>query len=270
MTQTTAPTYADIVDLDRYPIHDLDSDRGRTFVAECRTQLQRAGVCNLPGFITAEAVAEMIRHAEALASAAHRTDSTHTIYFESADETVPDTHPRAAQQRSAKKTIAYDQIGADAPIRRLYASDDLTKFIAGVLGKAELYRSADPFDAVMIALFEDGDELGWHFDRSEFSVTVMYQEAENGGDFDYYPGLRSVENDNYEIVEKTLQGDGNGAVRLPSSPGTLAFFHGRNAMHRVSPVAGSRPRINSVVTYSEQPDMRLNELTQGLFYGRTQ
>jgi hypothetical protein len=41
-------------------------------------------------------------------------------------------------------------------------------------------------------------------------------------------------------------------------------------LHRVSPIAGSRPRINSVLTYGEKPDMRLNELTQGLFYGRTQ
>ena len=269
MTRATATTYADIVDLDRYPIHDLDSDRGRAWVAECREQLRRDGVCNLPGFITAEAVAEMVRHADALDSAAYRTNSTHTIYLEPADQTVPDTHPRAAQQRSAKKTIAYDQMPTEVPIRRLYESDDLTTFIAGVLGKAELHRSADPLDALTIALYEDGDELGWHFDRSEFSVTVMYQEADAGGDFDYYPALRSAEDDNYEAIETVLAGDTDGAVRLPSAPGSLAFFHGRNAMHRVSPVSGSRPRINSVLTYGEKPDMRLNQHTQALFYGRT-
>jgi alkylated DNA repair dioxygenase AlkB len=270
MTKTVARIYADVVDLDRYPINDLDSDRGRAFVADCREQLRRDGVCNLAGFVTAQAGAEMIRHAAELASAAHRTDNTHTIYFEPTDKSVPATHPLAAQQRSAKKTVACDQIPTGAPIRRLYESDDLTKFIAAVLGKTELYRSADPFDAVMIALFDDGDELGWHFDRSEFAVTVMYQEAENGGHFEYYPGLRSAENDNHETIEKTLRGDGEGAVRLPSGPGSLAIFHGRNALHRVSPIAGSRPRINSVLTYGEKPDMRLNELTQGLFYGRTQ
>jgi len=30
-----------------------------------------------------------------------------------------------------------------------------------------------------------------------------------------------------------------------------------------------RPRINSVLTYGEHPGMKLNELTQKLFYGRT-
>ena len=272
MSQATAPTYADVVDLDRYPIDELESDRGRAFVAACREQLGRDGVCNLPGFVTSVAIAEMIRLATKLVSASHRTDDTHTIYFEPVDATVAAAHPRAAQQRSAKQTIACDQIPADAPIRRLYDSDDLTRFIAAVLGKAELHRSADLLDAVMIALFEDGDELGWHFDRSEFAVTVMYQEAERGGDFEYYPGLRSEADPNYATIEKVLHGDGDGegAVRLPSGPGSLAIFHGRHALHRVSPVEGARPRINSVLTYSEKPDMRLNALTRGLFYGRTQ
>jgi len=33
-------------------------------------------------------------------------------------------------------------------------------------------------------------------------------------------------------------------------------------------VAGPRPRVNSVLTYGEHPGMKLNELTQKLFYGR--
>ena len=31
----------------------------------------------------------------------------------------------------------------------------------------------------------------------------------------------------------------------------------------------ARPRINSVLTYGEHPGMKLNRLTQELFYGRT-
>src|ERR1700733_10378834 len=123
MIESTALADADVIDLDRYPINDLDSDRGRAFVVDCREQLRRDGVCNLPGFVTAQAGAEMISHAAQLASAAHSTDNTHTIYFEPTDESVPVTHPLAAQQRSAKKTIACDQIPTAAPIRRLYESD---------------------------------------------------------------------------------------------------------------------------------------------------
>jgi hypothetical protein len=58
-------------------------------------------------------------------------------------------------------------------------------------------------------------------------------------------------------------------LRLPGRPGTLAVFRGQHALHRVTPVAGPRPRINSVLTYGERPGMKLSELTQQLFYGRT-
>lgn len=57
-------------------------------------------------------------------------------------------------------------------------------------------------------------------------------------------------------------------IRLPSSPGTLAVFRGEHALHRVTPVSGP-PRINSVLTYGERPGIKLNELTQKLFYGGT-
>ena len=119
------------------------------------------------------------------------------------------------------------------------------------------------------SIFGDGDELGWHFDNSEFSVTVMYQESEAGGHFDYYPRLRDERDENYAGVRKVLLGDPGGVVRLPSSPGTLAVFRGQHALHRVTPVSGPRPRINSVLTYGERPGMKLNRLTQELFYGRT-
>lgn len=175
---------------------------------------------------------------------------------------------RALLQHSAKKAIAYDQIPASAPIRRLYESDDLTRFIAAVLGKPVLYRSADPLDALEIAIFDDGDELGWHFDNSEFSVTVMYQQPEACGDFDYCPALRTSHDENYPGVQEILRGH-PGVIRLLTSPGTLAVFRGQHALHRVTPVTGPHPRVNSVLTYGEQPGMKLSKLTQELFYGRT-
>ena len=270
MTQTgTLPAYADVVDLDRYPIHQLDSERGHALVEACRGQLADAGACQLDGFITPVAVRRMVQLAGDLAQKAWPSDQTHTVYFEPPDESVPADHPRAHQVRSAKHGIAYDCIPEDAPLRRLYESEDLTSFIAAVLQKPVLYRSADPLDALQITTFRPGEELGWHFDRSEFSVTVMYQQADEGGDFEYVPGLRSDDDENYAGVQRVLQGDRSGLKVLPSAPGTLAFFRGERAMHQVTPVRGETPRINSVLTYGERPDMKLNDLTSKLFYGRT-
>ena len=97
----------------------------------------------------------------------------------------------------------------------------------------------------------------------------MCQQPEGGGHFDYYPALRGEDDQNYPGVQQVLQGGTGDALRLPASPGTLAVFRGQHALHRVTPVSGSRPRINSVLTYGEYPGMKLTELTQKLFYGRT-
>jgi hypothetical protein len=266
---TQAARFDGVVDTGRYPIGDPASAAYADLVLHCQDQLRAAGVAELPGFLTPAAVSEMIALTGTLAAGAWASDQDHTVYFEPFDDSAGPDHPRALRQHSAKKAIAFDQIPEAAPIRRLYASDDLTAFIAAVLGKRELYRSADPLDALEIAIFEAGDELGWHFDNSEFSVTVMYAQADAGGHFDYYPGLRDSHDQNYPGVRRVLAGDSAGVRRLAGLPGTLAVFRGQHALHRVTPVRGTRPRINSVLTYGERPGMKLTELTQQLFYGRT-
>jgi hypothetical protein len=264
-----APRYEGVVDLRRYPIHDPSGPEYRDLVRSCRDQLRDHGVAQLAGFLTPAAVGEMLALAGELAGRAWASDQTHTAYFDPPGQAPDPDHPRALLQHSAKKAIAYDLIPAGAPIRRLYESDDLTSFIAAVLDRPALYRSTDPLDALEIAIFDDGDELGWHFDNSEFSITMMFQESEAGGHFDYYPWLRDEHDENYPAVQQVLRGGSDGVVRLATGPGTLAVFRGRHALHRVTPVRGPRPRINSVLTYGEHPGMKLNELTQQLFYGRT-
>ena len=267
---TLAPTgCADVIDLERYPIHDLASTSGRELVARCRGDLADHGAAVLHGFVTPAAVAAMVTVAGELAESAWGMEQTHTVYFEPNDAEVDAAHPRARQIRSAKHGIAYDLMHADAPMRLAYEDDTLTRFIAAVLGEEALFRSADPLDAFQVTTMAAGEELGWHFDRSEFSVTVMYQMPEAGGVFQYHPGLRSADDENLDGVRAALDADGADARVLANEPGTLAIFRGRHALHRVTPVEGALPRINSVLTYGTVPDMRLNDLTSQLFYGRT-
>lgn len=268
-TSSTLPVYADVVDLDKYPIHKLESNEGKALIESCRKELAKDGCCTLAGFIKPEAVAKMVELADQLKDKAWISDRPHNVYFKPFDETLDADHPLAYHVRSAKHGIAYDYIPKDAPLRQLYESDDLTRFIAAVLEKPVLYRSADPLDALQITRFHSGEELGWHFDNSEFSITVMYQKAAQGGDFEYIPALRTKEDECYDDVRKVLQGDRSRIKVQSGEPGTLAFFHGNCAMHRVTLVEGDTPRINSVLTYGEHDNMRLSDLTSELFYGRT-
>ena len=53
----------DLVDLDRYPIHDLDCPRGQRLLAECRATLAAVGAANLPGLLAPQATVALAREA---------------------------------------------------------------------------------------------------------------------------------------------------------------------------------------------------------------
>lgn len=265
---TSETTVSDVIDLERYPLAALESPEGRRLVDSCRAALRREGACKLDGFLRPEAVSRLAEEAAELISNGFRNDAANTVYFEDVDPSLPEDDPRRLLQRSAQIAVAMDVLPPHFGIRRVYGWDGMTRFAAAALEEDVLYRSADPLDGCNLTAYEEGDELGWHFDQSAFSITLMIQPAERGGVFEYVPMIRTPEDENYPAVHAILRGSRDGVVPFPSDAGTLAFFRGRYSLHRVTPVAGSRPRVNSVLTYATEPGHRLNELAQRLYYGR--
>jgi len=261
---------ADLVDLDRYPVDRLQSSEGEALVETCRRALRSDGAVKLDGFLRPEAVERLVADAREVAALGYPNDEGHNAYFdEEFDESLPADHPRRILVRSAQKAVAMDLLPPSFGARAVYESAAITGFVAAALEKEVLYRSSDPLDGCNMTVYEEGDELGWHFDQSEFSVTLMIQRADRGGDFEYVPMARTPDDERYDDVRAALQGTHDGVVTLVSEPGTLAFFRGRYSIHRVSPVKGSTPRMNSVLTYSVEPGHKLNALAQRMYYGRT-
>ncbi len=259
---------AAIVDLDRYPLDALDSDAGRAWVEGCRAELAEFGSCSLPGFVQPEAVARTVAAGDALADRAWHANQRHNVYFTDPDPSVDEGHPRRRSIRSSQWAIARDLLPETVSVRALSESAEMCAFVAAVVGVDTLYPSADPLDAVQISLFHPGDELGWHFDNSEFSVTLMLRPPEAGGAFEYHPGIRSDADECSQAVRAAIAGDGPEPRVLDTAPGTLAIFKGRHALHRVTPVTGPTSRMNAVLTFGTDPDMCLTADTQRLFYGR--
>jgi len=252
-----------IVDFDRYPL-------GRELVEQCRKTLHREGAVRLDGFVRPDAVERMAVDARSLASLGFPNDATHNAYFDDElDESLPPDHPRRILVRSAQKAVAMDLLPTEFAPRAIYESEEITRFVAAVLEKDVLYRSEDPLDGCNMTVYEDGDELGWHFDQSEFSVTLMIQRSERGGDFEYVPLVRTPEDECYDDVRDVLLGRSDRVKLLASEPGTLAFFRGRYSLHRVPPIGGPTPRMNSVLTYVSEPGHKLSPMAQRMYYGRT-
>lgn len=258
-----------VIDLDRYPIDRLDSPPGAALVDRCRADLAAGGACQLPGFLRSEAVARLVAEALGKRGQAYRTDDVHNVYFEEVPAAAGPGDVLGLLQHSSKSAIAWDLVDADSPLRVAYGSDELTAFLGRVLGPDGLHRYADPLAAASLMVFDEGDELGWHFDRSPFAVTIMLQPSTAGGAYEYHYHLRDAVDENEDGVRAALAGERPGRITLPNEPGTLSMFQGRYSMHRVTPVAGDRVRINAVLAYSARPGDRLNTLTQQLFYGRS-
>ena len=57
------PDVSSLVDLERYPIHDLENVAVRELIEAWRVEFNDTGACNLQGFIRQEGVAELAAEA---------------------------------------------------------------------------------------------------------------------------------------------------------------------------------------------------------------
>lgn len=264
VTDSAAP---DMIDLARYPIADLASDAGQALANRCRADFADSGICLLPDFVTPAARDLLARESAALVERAFFCRNSHNAYLEPDDGSFPHDHPRRRKLETRVGSIAYDLFPEDTLLRGLYAWDPLKDFIGAVLHKPLLYRFADPLGACSVNVFRDGGQHAWHFDESEFTVTLMLQAPEAGGHFEYAAGLRGTANEEARVAA-ILEGARAGVAELPFTPGTLLIFGGRNTLHRVTEVSGGRPRLVPVLCYSAQPDLMNSEAVRQLFWGR--
>lgn len=257
------------VDLERYPILALESDGGRALVTHCREQLAAMGACELPGFVTAAATERMAKEAESLIPLGHHAAGPATVYLALPDGTLPEGHPRRVMGHAAVSAVAYDRIPGSHALRQLYEWEPLLHFVAAALDKAPLYRYADPFGALNVAIMKEGDQLFWHFDQTDFVVSLALRDAVAGGDFEYTPRIRSRDDECYDAVRRVLEGDRGPVRQIPMTPGTLLLFEGRDSMHRVTRVEGEGERLVALLAYDTRPDTVSSSLLQQVRYGRT-
>lgn len=117
------------------------------------------------------------------------------------------------------------------------------------------HRYADPLADVIINAAEAGHGFPWHFDTNDCTVTLAIQNADEGGEFEYAPNIRTSDDEHFDEVRRVLDGTSDRVCTLVLQPGDLQLFLGRHSLHRVTPLTGTTPRYVGIFFYVDQPDI---------------
>ncbi len=260
---------ADLVDTERYPLHLLGAGGCDAVVRRAAAEMRDEGLALLDGFLRPAALAAAAAEARDLAPRGHFSETLSSPYLTAPDPTRAPEDPRSQTQRAALAAVAFDEFPPGSPLRRLYESAEVAALVAAVLGVERLYPYADPLGALSLAVMRDGDELGWHFDFSEFVVSLCLQEPDEGGAFEVAPRIRTADPATDADVLAVLRDEHPGVRRLRLEPATLVLFAGRNSLHRVAPIRGGVDRLVALLSYDTAPDTDSTDELKLIRYGRT-
>lgn len=263
---TTTPP----IDFDRYPVGDAEAIAAT--VAACRTRLDREQYCSLPGFLTNAAIAEAAGEATVIKAQANPAQSERNCYLQrQGDPSLPPDHPRNIMHPARYRMIAADLLPATSHLKTLYFWEPFQRMVADIVGAGRLYPNEDPLQPVNVICYGAGDQSAWHYDSTNaFTMTLMLQAAEAGGDFEMAPNTRaSAEDEDIPYMTEVLTGPSPRVKSVGRAPGELTIFRGCNSLHRVSPVEGSRDRLMAVFVYETEPGIRGDPEVNMTVYGRT-
>ena len=247
------PQACDLVDLERYPLDDLQSEAAVSAIEQVRERLRSDAACPLPGFLVPAAVERMAREANELAERGWPTPDSITPYYDKEMDGFPTGHPRRTHQLCRMSLVGDHHIPESAALRKLYEWPPLRAFLARLLGLEELHPFADPCQTINLSVLAEGGQQPWHFDSARFTVTLMLQRSHSGGDFEYVPRVRTPQEENYGSVAQILAGKRDRVRAVSLEPGTLCVLLGEDSLHRVTPVAGDRLRLLATYLFEPKP-----------------
>lgn len=257
-----------ILDLDRYPLHRIGTPMWKALVERCKADLVALGMFNLEGLVCKEALTNCVAEIKPVMDTLSFVHSReHNIYFLKTIPGLPDDHPALTKTKTTNHTVCADQI-PQSSVMYIYEWAPMIMFLAATMEKTTLFPMRDALARVNVMAYREGEQLNWHFDRSEFTTTLLLQAPDVGGDFVYRTGLRTTDDPNYDGVGKLLRGEDDQVKTLKLSAGTLNVFKGKNTAHKVSTIRGPRERLIAVFSYYEKPGVVFSREEQIGFYGR--
>jgi hypothetical protein len=257
-----------LINSERYPLQDAHARDA--IVSRARHELAEFGAACFADFIEPAALGRM--QAEALNALPNAYRRDQSLGFNPKGRLAQQQDADLSGWRSPYKMwgLGADMLPRDGAVHGIYRSPELISLVVDALELETLHPVADPLVSVNVTYMSAGDQHGWHFDDNDFVVTLMLQTPEAGGAFEFAPRVTGVP---VEQALDVLRGASTLTRTQTVEPGTLMLFQGREALHRVSPVVGSRLRIIALLSYHATPgfmfssQVRLNSLGRDIETG---
>jgi hypothetical protein len=258
-----------IIDLSSYPLDRPGSADLQTLIASKKKELEQQQYCCMPGFLIEQRRQKIAEAVETQQENTNRADNQRNIYLEQKPSgSLPEDHPKNIFARGCYNMMGTHLLQQDSPLRQLYYWQPMQQFVADIVGEPMLYPNADPYQPVNVLCHGKGDRSAWHFDSSNaFTMTLMLQAPESGGNFQMSPNTRSDSDPNYSGIKKLLQGDQDNVVQISRSEGELVIFRGCNSAHRVTSIEGNRRRMMCVMVYETEPGVTGDPVVNETVYG---
>jgi len=248
-------TLSQLVDLDRYPLHEPASANYAEAVSNARHALRADGCAVVSSLIRPDALNRLNQEIVAQKGTTHYSTQVINPYFHTDhNPAFPDHHPVNTFIERSSGFIPGDSWADDSDINQLFRAPELTTFLADCLEIPALHCYADPLAGLTANILDAGQQFTWHFDTNEFAVTILVDSADEGGLFEYAPAIRSVQDEGFDRIQALLDGGRDNVHTLELHPGDMQIFRGRHSLHRVTRVpSGSKPRHAAIFAYTEEP-----------------
>tara|TARA_B100001245_G_scaffold84378_1_gene60908 strand:- start:6061 stop:6936 length:876 start_codon:yes stop_codon:yes gene_type:complete len=260
----------DLIDLVKYPLNHPESRDYWASVMAARNQLGVDGCAVINDFVRPQGVTALNQEIVSQKHTTHFSNQAMNPYFHfEHNPHFSDDHPMNTFLERSSGFIPGDSWDPYGPMSQIFRAPEMVAFVAACLEISELHCYADPLAGLTSNILDPGQLFTWHFDTNDFAVTVLVQQADSGGLFEYAPQIRSAKTEGFDRISKILDGGRHEVKTLDLRPGDLQIFQGRHSLHRVSRVsAESCSRHAAIYAYTEKPGVigRVERTTQ--LFGR--
>ncbi|MBN09224.1 MAG: arpA protein [Flavobacteriaceae bacterium] len=230
--------------------------------------LNKEGILVFKEFLNSNTLNKILDEATKLKPKAYKSSSEYNVYVKPTDPKFSLFSARNRLMKTTKMCIPNDLLMESSDLLKIYNSNEIKSFFSCLLGVSKLYQYSDQLSSVNINYYNPGDALGWHFDNSDFTITLLIKNCLKGGLYQYFTDMRYNEDgsENYKLVDSILNNELEPKSQSTKA-GDLMIFRGNKSLHRVTNVIEGE-RILVTFNYNIYPDVALSEQSRKTFFGR--